>query len=102
MPNFLSVDDVRRTFDDQGSYWFSPDTMASFGTSMPDRKVYGNRFFITRESSRRGFTDKLYAVREICVHSNGEYWIRNPHSEGFRNLNGAREFIREQLQEETV
>ena len=102
MPNFLSVDDVRRTFDDQGSYWFSPDTMASFGTSMPDRKVYGNRYFVTRESSRRDFTDKLYVVREIYVQSNGAYGIRNPHSDGFRNLNGAREFIREQLQEETV
>ena len=98
-PLFNTVYDVARHATKCGNYFFSPDTMAFFGTKFPDSKVYGNKYFITRESSRKRFSDDLYVVREITVYPDGHVNIFSIDAEviAFKTLGRARNVIHDLL-----
>lgn len=104
---FYTVAEIRRAFDHQGSYWFSPDTMRAFGTSFPNGgKVFAGRFFVTKERSRGHFSNELYMVREVERRNIGDtegagtyLEIRTHHVDdgyghgGFRTYEDARDYI---------
>lgn len=93
-PTFSHTSEISSAMGVQGNYWFSANTMRFFGTTFPDQGiVYDGRYFITKERSRKDFTDRLCLVREVVVKADGRLDIVTHNSDGFKTAGQARNFI---------
>lgn len=85
--DFKHVSEIEHAMGLQGSYWFSHDTMKAFKTSIWfGGHVYGGKYFVTRERSRRREWG-WYLIRKVSLNNDGMYEIDTIYSHSASSVN---------------